>query len=145
VSINLRDHFPYPYTLEERAGLDRRCRPQPRPHQTFAIEHAGEAIGELGSSRCWTSLDSPAEVGYWLGEEFWGQGFATEALRCLTRYAFGKPSVRTASKRWSSPPIPSPAECWKKAATSTKAILRRSASRMGDSLDCHLYVRLRPR
>lgn len=29
-----------------------------------------------------------AEVGFWLGEEFWGRGIMTEALRAFTGYAF---------------------------------------------------------
>lgn len=29
-----------------------------------------------------------AEVGYWLGEPFWGQGIATTTLGALTEYAF---------------------------------------------------------
>ena len=28
-----------------------------------------------------------AEVGYWLGEPFWGRGIATEALAAVARYA----------------------------------------------------------
>ena len=30
-----------------------------------------------------------AEIGYWLGREYWGQGFATEALRRLARHLLG--------------------------------------------------------
>lgn len=29
-----------------------------------------------------------AELGYWLGKPFWGQGYATEALRAVVRHAF---------------------------------------------------------
>jgi len=29
-----------------------------------------------------------AEIGYWLGEPFWGRGIATEALSALTAYVF---------------------------------------------------------
>ena len=29
-----------------------------------------------------------AEIGYWLGEEYWGRGIATTAVRALTRQAF---------------------------------------------------------
>ena len=29
-----------------------------------------------------------AEIGYWLGEEFWGRGIVSEALRAVTDYAF---------------------------------------------------------
>jgi ribosomal-protein-alanine N-acetyltransferase len=28
-----------------------------------------------------------AEVGYWLGEAYWGRGIVTEALRAVTQYA----------------------------------------------------------
>ena len=29
-----------------------------------------------------------AEIGYWLGETFWGQGIATEALNAVSEWAF---------------------------------------------------------
>ncbi len=35
--------------------------------------------------------DDPEEgatVGYWIGRPYWGQGYMTEALRCLLRFAF---------------------------------------------------------
>ncbi len=49
---------------------------------TFAIEHReGEhrdrLIGVVGVSRC---DDGGYEIGYWLGEPWWGQGLMTEAV-----------------------------------------------------------------
>jgi RimJ/RimL family protein N-acetyltransferase len=35
----------------------------------------------------WREVDSP-ELGYWLGVDHWGQGFATEAARAAIDYAF---------------------------------------------------------
>jgi RimJ/RimL family protein N-acetyltransferase len=29
-----------------------------------------------------------AEIGYWLGEEFWGRGIMTEAVKAVTDWAF---------------------------------------------------------
>lgn len=29
-----------------------------------------------------------AEIGYWIGESYWGNGYGTEAVRLLVRYAF---------------------------------------------------------
>ena len=29
-----------------------------------------------------------AEVGYWVGEPYWGQGLATDAIRTMAKYAF---------------------------------------------------------
>jgi len=35
-----------------------------------------------------TTLDDQAELGYWLGVPYWGQGYATEALHAVIDYAF---------------------------------------------------------
>jgi RimJ/RimL family protein N-acetyltransferase len=47
----------------------------------FIIEHDGACIGKLG---IWQS----SEVGFILARAFWGQGFATEALKVFIQYAF---------------------------------------------------------
>jgi RimJ/RimL family protein N-acetyltransferase len=45
----------------------------------------GTLIGACGLA----ITDGPApELGYWLGVPFWGQGFATEAVRAVIDYAF---------------------------------------------------------
>ena len=31
-----------------------------------------------------------AEIGYWLGEQFWGKGIMTKAVELMTEYGFGK-------------------------------------------------------
>lgn len=54
----------------------------------FAIElqAAGELVGGIG-----LTLDprfDRAEAGYWLGQEYWGQGLASEALAALLRFGF---------------------------------------------------------
>jgi RimJ/RimL family protein N-acetyltransferase len=35
-----------------------------------------------------TTLDEQAELSYWLGVPYWGQGYATEALHAVVDYAF---------------------------------------------------------
>ncbi|ODA68131.1 putative succinyl-CoA transferase [Methyloligella halotolerans] len=52
----------------------------------FAIESDGKLIGCTG----YRSDDGgqTAEVGYWVGKPFWGQGFATEAVAELIVHAF---------------------------------------------------------
>lgn len=45
----------------------------------------GTIIGACGVS----VLDDPLpELGYWLGTDFWGKGYATEAVRAVIDYAF---------------------------------------------------------
>lgn len=87
VSIQLRDRFPYPYGLDQaRAFLDWITR-QSSP-TVWAIEVAGEAVGGIGIELHSDVERVSAEIGYWLGQRFWGRGIATEALKAVTVEAF---------------------------------------------------------
>jgi RimJ/RimL family protein N-acetyltransferase len=63
-----------------------------------AIE-TSEAIGSVGLMVGAASNlglpDSEAEIGYWIGEPFWGQGLIPEAMRELMRYAFEERGIET--------------------------------------------------
>src|SRR5262249_50400323 len=54
----------------------------------FAIEVGGEVIGSVGFRIQKDMEQHSAEIGYGLGQDYWGLGIATEALRALTEYAF---------------------------------------------------------
>jgi RimJ/RimL family protein N-acetyltransferase len=55
-------------------------------HETvFLIETNHSPIGMTGVD--WREPETP-ELGYWLGVEFWGQGFATEAARAVIDFTF---------------------------------------------------------
>ena len=65
-----------------------------KPH-SFAICLADHQL--IGSIRLLFPTDSnlplaagEAEIGYWLGEGFWGKGYATEALQAMIAYSFEK-------------------------------------------------------
>ena len=84
--INLRDRFPYPYP-RRRPWVSQHVS-APRRHTVWAIEVDGEACG-------WDWPDAQtdvervsAEIGYWLGEAFWGRGVTTEAVRAVTQESF---------------------------------------------------------
>jgi RimJ/RimL family protein N-acetyltransferase len=83
----LRDSFPHPYTdadAEQWIAFVRRQDPQ----TNFAIEVHGEAAGGIGLQLGNDIERRSAEIGYWLGEAFWGRGVATAAVGVLTRYGF---------------------------------------------------------
>ena len=55
------------------------------------IWHANELIGLCGYS---PQADGSAELGYWIGKPYWGQGYATEASRALMNYGFRKGRIK---------------------------------------------------
>ena len=87
VWINLRDRFPHPYTVNDaRRWLEMVV--DQKPETNFAIAVANEAVGGIGFTVQHDVARRSAEIGYWLGEEFWGRGIATEALVAVTGHAF---------------------------------------------------------
>ena len=61
--------------------------------ETYAVIRRSDslligAVGlRLGRDSCSEKQDEP-ELGYWIGREYWGQGYATEAGREMIRHAF---------------------------------------------------------
>jgi RimJ/RimL family protein N-acetyltransferase len=86
VWINLRDRFPYPYTAADGRSFIRMAR-RTEPETFFAIAVAGEAVGAIGYVLQHDVERVSAEIGYWLGEAWWGKGLVTEAVKAVTAYA----------------------------------------------------------
>jgi [ribosomal protein S5]-alanine N-acetyltransferase len=84
---NLRDAFPNPYTLADARHWIEVASPT-TPITNFAIVVDGAAVGAIGLMLKDDVFRRSAEIGYWLGEEFWGRGIVTEAVRATTDYAF---------------------------------------------------------
>ncbi|NOT93067.1 GNAT family N-acetyltransferase [Ferruginibacter sp.] len=84
---NLRNYFPHPYTEEDgKAWLKKVV--DALPAVNMAIDVNGQAVGGIGLILNGDVYIKSAEIGYWLGEEYWGQGITTEAVRLMTEYAF---------------------------------------------------------
>jgi RimJ/RimL family protein N-acetyltransferase len=63
------------------------CESEKQP-TVFAIELNGEAVGGVGIVPQKDIFRKNAEIGYWLGQPFWGKGIITEAVQEITEYAF---------------------------------------------------------
>jgi len=84
---NLRDRFPSPYTLEDARQWIEATGKQ-KPPSNFAIEVSGKAVGAIGLDLQDDVHRRSAEIGYWLGEPYWGRGIMTAAVRAMTDYGF---------------------------------------------------------
>jgi ribosomal-protein-alanine N-acetyltransferase len=84
---NLRDAFPHPYTLADARRWIQVANPA-LPITNFAIVVEDTAVGGIGLVLKDDVFRRSAEIGYWLGEEYWGRGIVSEAVRAVTDYAF---------------------------------------------------------
>jgi [ribosomal protein S5]-alanine N-acetyltransferase len=142
VWINLRDIFPHPYTHAEAERWITICEANRGPTTNFAIELAGEAIGGIGCRLLDDVNCKTAEIGYWLGEPFWGRGIATAALLQTTDYAFqtfGLERVQAHVFSWN----PASARVLEKCGYVLEGRLRRSIFKDGRLSDALLYARIR--
>lgn len=84
--INVRDRFPHPYRPIHAQQFIRTVRERD-PQSDFAIDVGGEAVGGISFMIQTDVQRVSAEIGYWLGESYWGKGIATEAVAAITRHA----------------------------------------------------------
>ena len=87
VWVNLRDGFPYPCT-RERAQSFVEAASRQNPVTFCALATHEEAIGGIGITLNQDVHRLTAELGYWLGEPFWGRGMMSEAVAKFSDYAF---------------------------------------------------------
>lgn len=87
VAARLTDAFPSPYTRESGLLFLERVMAQ-NPAEVLAIEVDGEVVGNIGIHPQQDVNRLNAELGYFIGEEHWGKGIATEAIRLMVKYAF---------------------------------------------------------
>jgi len=84
---NVRDIFPSPYTLKNAEEFIRSCQAE-NPCSTFAIEFNSELAGCIGLVKQTDIYIRSAELGYWIGEPYWGKGIATRAVKQIVDYGF---------------------------------------------------------
>lgn len=139
--INLRDRFPHPYTradadawIEQVAGQD--------PPTQCAIEVETEAVGGIGITLQGDVHRRAAEIGYWLGEPFWGRGIMSQAVHAFTAYAFATFDlcrIYATVFEWN----PSSGRILEKAGYKLEGRLRKSVTKDGRIIDQLLYACVR--
>jgi RimJ/RimL family protein N-acetyltransferase len=139
---NLSDRFPYPYTLDDARAWVRLQQSAGEGSTNFAIVFEGRAVGGVGIARGELEHRRSAELGYWLGETYWGRGIATAAARTVADWAFELPDLARLEARvfaWNE------ASCrvLEKAGFQREACMRHWAFKDGQLVDTFLYARIR--
>jgi RimJ/RimL family protein N-acetyltransferase len=83
--------MPHPYTAADGEAFVKRVKDGGIGKAVFAITRAsdGQFMGCCGIERADKAANS-AEIGYWLGEPYWNNGYATEAAQVLVDLAFNE-------------------------------------------------------
>jgi ribosomal-protein-alanine N-acetyltransferase len=87
IARNLTDQFPSPYTKENGLKFIEFASSN-EPLRIFAIDLDGESIGGIGLHPQSDIERKNAELGYWLGEPFWGKGIISKVVPQIVEYGF---------------------------------------------------------
>ena len=143
VAANLRDIFPNPYTEEAAQNWIKICADADEATDfNRAIIIDNKAVGGIGLTLGRDVYRKSAELGYWLGEDYWGRGIMTSAVRAFCRFGFenfdivrifaGAFARNTASRR-----------VLEKAGFTLEGIKKDSVYKDGEILDSCMYALLR--
>lgn len=140
VQDNLRDGLPYPYT--ERDGMDfisAMLAADETETFAFAVTVDGKAVGSVSIFRQGNIHCRTAELGYYIGEEYWGKGFMTEAVKQACTYVFAHSDIL---RIYAEPFAYNLASCrvLEKAGFQWEGTLRSNAVKKGKVLDMKMYA-----
>ena len=148
-NINCKDierytlHIPYPYTLENARQWvslnfknDKKKAPAMR---NFVIDLDGQVIGSVGLSGIRGHL---AEIGYWLGKDYWGCGITTAAVKMATEYAFKELGLRRVYARV-IPANKASLSVLKKSGYKYEGLMRKHGMKHGKLVDLQLFAKTR--
>lgn len=88
IADNLRDGFPFPYSLKDAKAWLNLILPENFPPRFFAVTVEKELVGSIGIVKKSDIYRKNFEIGYFISESFWGKGIATKAIKAATSYAF---------------------------------------------------------
>lgn len=140
--LNVRDRFPHPYAFGDAVEFIQKAR-ESEQEVIFAIAVNGAAVGTIGLMLKEDVDRVSAEIGYWLGEEYWGQGIASEAVQAATSYGITHHQLTRVfayTFEWN----PASGRVLEKAGYILEGRLRRSAIKDGQVVDQRQYAFVPP-
>lgn len=136
---NLRDGIPYPYTIENAQEFISQTLKAPKNSQySWAILIDDQVIGSVGVFRKDNIHYRTAEIGYYISEEYWGNGIMTKVMKEVCDYIFHETDIL---RLFAEPFAYNIASCrvLEKAGFELEGILRSNAIKNGQILDMKMY------
>jgi RimJ/RimL family protein N-acetyltransferase len=130
----------HPYTEEHARELLTLAQEPDKVWLAIVLRSDGRQIGGIGLRL--SEQHQHAELGYWLGVAYWGQGYATEACRELLRYGFEDLGLhRIFASHFKH--NPASGHILKKLGMSYEGCQRQHLHKWGEFIDLELYGLLR--
>ncbi|MCC8165781.1 MAG: GNAT family N-acetyltransferase [Planctomycetes bacterium] len=133
--------FPHPYTDKEAADWLEVTAAQ-NPVMDFAIEYRGALAGGIGLKPLVLDHSGTVELGYWLGQEYWGKGITTRAVALIMPYALDELLYIRVHALVHTPNLAS-CRVLEKNGFVREGVLRKFVRKNGVIRDAFLYARLR--
>ena len=136
---NLRDGLPYPYTQKDAEEyISSMLSADKEKTFAFAITADGRVVGSIGIFRCDNIHFRTAEMGYYIGEPYWGKGMGTGAVRQACDYVFSNTDI---IRIFAEPFSHNTASCrvLEKAGFAFEGLLRSNAVKNGRVIDMKMY------
>lgn len=140
IQNNLRDGLPYPYTADNAEEyIVSMLSADKTKTFAFAITVNDIAIGSIGVFRCGNIHSRTAEMGYYVGEPYWGKGFATSAVKQTCKYIFDNTDI---IRIFAEPFAYNTASCHvlEKAGFQFEGTLHSNAVKNGNIIDMKMYA-----
>lgn len=137
----LTNTFPHPYTYEDGKSFLSTVS-NDDPVKVFAIAVNGEAVGSIGIFPQTGIHEKSAEIGYWLAEEYWGQGIMTKAIEEISEYGFQTFDIVRIFARPFSTNLNS-GRVLEKAGFTLEARLKMALFKNGELMDELIYAKLK--
>lgn len=137
---NLRDGLPYPYTEDDAEDFIRAMLSADKDKSfAFAITINGKVIGSIGVFRQDNIHYRTAEMGYYMGEKYWGRGYMTEAVKLVCDFVFENTDI---IRIFAEPFAYNSASCrvLEKAGFIFEGVLRSNAYKNGNIVDMKMYA-----
>ena len=136
---NLKDIFPHPYTIIDAYEWVNIASDSA---ENFAIVVQDKAVGGIGILLKEDIYRKNAEIGYWLGEAYWGNKIISTAIPDIVNFAFANYDIHRIYAgvfEYNAPSM----RVLEKAGFEKEAILRKSLTKEGKLYDEHIYAKYR--
>lgn len=143
IARNLRDVFPHPYSVENARWFVEDCQQKEGQGQLCrAVIVDGKVAGCISVMQGQDVERRSAELGYWLGEAYWGQGVMTWAVKALCQEAFATMGIVRIFAEPFAPNLGS-RKVLEKTGFILEGIKRKSICKEGEMMDSCLYALLK--